>query len=68
MLDLRRFSLVVARGRYSLVEYADFSLPWLLRFRAWALVPTGSTVVACGVNSCSSSALEHRLNRCGAWA
>ena len=29
----------------------------------WAPVP-----VACGLSSCVSQALEHRLNSCGAWA
>ena len=28
----------------------------------------GSVVVACGLSSCGSRALEHRLSSCGAWA
>jgi len=30
---------------------------------AWA-----SVVVACGLGSCNSQALEYRLSSCGAWA
>jgi len=38
-----------------------FSLWWLLLLRS-----TGSRV--CGLGSCGSWALEHRLNSCGTWA
>ena len=35
---------------------------------AWALGAWTSVAVACGLSSCSSRALEHRLSRCGTWA
>ena len=34
--------------------------------RAWALGTQASVVVACGLSSCGSWALEHRLSSCGA--
>ena len=36
--------------------------------RVWALSARTSVVVAHGLSSCGSQALEHRLNSCGAWA
>ena len=36
--------------------------------RARALGARASVVVACGLSSCGSQALERRLNSCGAWA
>ena len=36
--------------------------------RARALGAQASVVVACGLSSCGSRALEHRLSSCGAWA
>ena len=35
---------------------------------AWALGTRASVVVAHGLSSCGSRALEHRLSSCGAWA
>ena len=35
---------------------------------AWGLGMQASVVVACGLGSCGSQALEHRLSSCGAWA
>ena len=35
---------------------------------AWALGTQASVVVARGLSSCGSWALEHRLSSCGAWA
>ena len=35
---------------------------------AWALGVWASVVVACGLSSCGSQALEHRLSSCGARA
>ena len=35
---------------------------------AWALGMQASVVVACGLSSCGSRALEHRLSSCDAWA
>ena len=39
-----------------------------LCFRARALGTQSSVVVALGLSSCGSQALEHRLSSCGAWA
>ena len=50
------FSLVAASWNYSLAVVRGFSC-----CRAW---PLGCM----GFSSCSSRALEHRLNSCGAWA
>ena len=36
--------------------------------RAWALGVRASVVVACGLGSCGSWALEHSLSSCGTWA
>ena len=36
--------------------------------RSWALGVRASVVVAGGLSSCGSRALEHRLSTCGAWA
>ena len=35
---------------------------------ARALSTWASVVVACGLSSCGSQALEHRLSSCGTWA
>ena len=35
---------------------------------AWTLGARASVVVACGLSSCGSQALERRLSSCGAWA
>ena len=35
---------------------------------AQALGTWASVVVACGLSSCGSRALEHRLSSCGSWA
>ena len=44
-----------------------FSLRWLLLLpRAQALGTWASVVVADGLSSCGSQALEHRLSSCGA--
>ena len=37
------------------------------RCRAWALGVQASVVVACGLSSCGSWALERRLSSCGVW-
>ena len=39
-----------------------------LCFGAWALGAWASVVVACGLSSCGSQALERRLSSCGMWA
>ena len=55
------FSLVVASRGYSLLWCAGFSC-----CGAWALGTQASGVVARGLSSCGSRALEHRLSSCGA--
>ena len=50
----------VAMWTFLMVQHAGFSLQWLL------LCSMGSGHM--GFSSCSSSALEHRLNSCGTWA
>ena len=37
-------------------------------YGAWALGTRALVVVALGLSSCGSQALEHRLSSCGAWA
>ena len=59
-IAMRAFSLVEVRGGYSLVTEHGFSLRWLF------LVQSMGTR-ACGLGSCGSWALEHRLS-CGAQA
>ena len=54
-------SLVAARGGYSSLQCAGFSLWWLLSLRS-----TSSR--RAGFSSCGSQALEHRLSSSGAWA
>ena len=43
-------------------HFSDFSC-----CRAWSLGTWASVAVARGLRSCSSPALEHRLNSCGPW-
>ena len=63
------FSSVLACGSYALVAVLGLLLAEASlavehgRQGMWAPVP-----VACGLSSCVSQALEHRLNSCGAWA
>ena len=63
-----RLSLVAASGGYSLLWCVGFSLWWLLFCGAWALGTRASVVVALGLSSCSSQALECRLSSCGTQA
>ena len=58
-------SLVAASRGYSSLWCAGFSLQWLLLLGAWALGAQASVVVACGLSSCGSRALERRLSSCG---
>ena len=58
-------SLVVLSGCYSSLWCAGFSLQWLLLLRSQALGMQASVVVVCGLSSCGSRALEHRLSSCG---
>ena len=52
----------------SLLPCAGFSLWWLLLAWSQALGTRVSVVVACGLSSCGSWALEHRRSSCGARA
>ena len=58
---VRRLSLVVASGGYSLLQCTGFSLRWLLLL--WS---TGSRYT--GFRSCGLLALERGLGSCGAQA
>ena len=60
--------LVVASGGYSSLWCAGFSLQWLLLLRSMGSRCAASVVVAGGLSSCGSRALEHRLSSCGAQA
>ena len=62
------FSLVAASGGYSLLRFEGFSLGGFSCCRARALRAWASVVVALGLSSCGSQALEHRLSSCGARA
>ena len=62
------FSLVAAIGGYSLLRCVGFSLQWLLLLRSMGSRHVGSVVVACGLSSCGSRALERRLSSCGSQA
>ena len=59
-------SLVAASGGYSLLWCTDFSLQWLLLCGAQPLGARASVVVAHGLSSSGSWALERRLSSCGA--
>ena len=55
-----------ASGGYSLLPCAGFSLQWLLLLQSMG--SRASVVVARGLSSCGSRALEHKLSSCGARA
>ena len=59
-------SLVAASRGYSSLRYSGFSLRWLLLLQSMGSRHAGSVVVACGLSSCGSGALERRLSSCGA--
>ena len=61
-------SLVAGSRGYSSLRCAGFSLLWLLLLQSTGSRPRASVVVACGLSSCGSRALEHRLSSCGAQA
>ena len=65
---MSQLSLVVASGGYSLLRCTGFSLQWLLLLKDRALGTQALVVVARGLSSCISRALEHRLSSCGARA
>ena len=60
-------SLAMTSGAYSTVAVHGVSCcsGFFSCCRAWALGHSGSVVVACGLSSCSSQALEQRLDSCG---
>ena len=51
----------------TLHQCTGISLQWLLFFGVWAPDAWASVVVASGLSSCGSWALERRLSSCGAW-
>ena len=61
-------SVVAASQSYSSLRYTGFPLWCLLYCRAQALGAWASVVVAHGLSSCGSWALDHRLSSCGARA
>ena len=63
------FSLVAARGRYSLVAAHRLLTAVTSLVRELGLLGVWASVVeAHRLSSCSSWALEHGLNSCGVWA
>ena len=65
---VRGLSLVVSSGGYSSLWCTGFSLWWLLLLRSMGSRRGASVVVARGLSSCGSQALEHRLSSCGSRA
>ena len=64
----RGLSLVAAIGGYCSLQCVGFSLWWLLLLQSTGSRHTGSVVVAHGLSSCGSWALERRLSSCGTQA
>ena len=67
-IAVQGLSLVAASRGYSSLRCAGFSLRWLLLLRSMGSRHAASVVVARGLSSCGSQALEHRLSSCGARA
>ena len=67
-IPARGLSLVVASRGYSSLQCAGFSLWWLLLLQSTGTRHVGSVVVARGLSSCGSWALECRLSSCDARA
>ena len=65
---VRRLSLVAVSGGYSSLWCMGFSLRWLLLLWSTGSRAQASVVVARGLSSCGSQALECRLSSCGARA
>ena len=63
-----RLPLVAASGGYSSLRCTGFSLRWLLLLRSMGSRHASSVVVAHGLNSCGTWALERRLSSCDARA
>ena len=62
------FSSCGKRGLLFVTVCVGFSLQWLLLLRSMGSTCVASVVVACGLSSCGSRALEHRLTSCGTQA
>ena len=64
---MRAFSVC---GEWGLlfVALCGFLIAWLLLLRSTGSRRVGSVVVARGLGSCGSRALERRLSSCGTWA
>ena len=62
------FSLVAASRGYSSLRCAGFSLGGFSCCGTRAIGAWASVVVARGLSSCGSRALERRFSSCGAWA
>ena len=65
---LRGLSLVAASVGYFVVVHGLLIVVASLCCGARVLGTRASVVVARGLSSCGSRALERRLSRCGAWA
>ena len=63
-----RPSLVALSGGHSSLQWTGFSLWWLLLSRSTGSSALASVVVAHGLSSCGSRALERRLSSCGSRA
>ena len=65
----RGFSLVAVSGGYSLAAACRRLIPVASPAAAHGLYDAWASIVAaCGLSSCGSRALAHRLGSCGAWA
>ena len=60
-------SLIAASGVYLLLQRTGFSSWWLFLSRSTGSRSWASVVVACGLSSYGSQALEHWPSSCGAW-
>ena len=66
---VHQLSLVAAGRDYSSLQCVGFSLQWLLLLWSRGSRCMGfSSCGVCGLSSCGSQALEHRLSSCGARA
>ena len=67
-VSVRGLSLVAESGGHSSSRCAGLSLSWPLLLRCTGSRRAGLVVVAHGLSSCGSQALEGRLSSCGALA
>ena len=63
-----RLSLLATSGGLLFVAVRGLLIAVASRCGARALGVPASVVVACGLSSCRSRALERRLSNCGTWA